>query len=68
MGLERLGTQIESFSSIKEAIIAKKTAKSLHTGDSNYLYNERNHDCFGKAIAISLNDLYIKKKSRKYYP
>ena len=54
-------TKIESFSSIKEAIIAKKTAKSLHTGDSNYLYNERNHDCFGKAIAISLNDLYIKK-------
>ena len=53
--------KIESFSSIKEAIIAKKTAKSLHTGDSDYLYNERNHDCFGKAIAISLNYLYIKK-------
>ena len=54
-------TRIESFSSIKEAIIAKTTAKSMHTGESDYLFNEKNHDCFGKAIAISLNDLYIKK-------
>ena len=46
--------KINSFSSIKEAIIAKKTSKSLHT-KSDYLYNERDH---GAMICVALSTTF----------